>query len=239
MNTPLIRAEDLRFGYEHALNTGLSFELSAGELVSVVGPNGSGKTTFLKTLAGLIPSYSGSLFLCGKEIRDWRLRERARFISIQFATQAVPPLMTVREVVSLGRTPYAGIWDTRTEEDERIVENVLEQTNTAIFAGREISSLSDGERSRVFLSRSLAQCAKVILLDEPSAFLDIPHTVSLFRLLETITREEKISFILTTHNLETAIRFSNRILCFNGNGGIDLGRPLELKEKGCFSWAEI
>ncbi|MDR1759714.1 MAG: ABC transporter ATP-binding protein [Fibrobacter sp.] len=239
MNTFLIQAENLRFGYDRALNTGFSFELPAGELIAVAGPNGSGKTTFLKTLAGLISPYSGSLLLCGKEIREWRLKERARRISIQFATQTVPPLMTVYEVVSLGRTPYADIWDSRTEEDAQIINKVLKQTNTAEFAGREIASLSDGERSRAFLARSLAQCAKVILLDEPSAFLDIPHTVNLFRLLKTIVQEEKISFVLTTHNLEMAFRFSDRILCFDGNGGIHLGKPLELKEKGCFSWAEI
>lgn len=235
----LMQAQNLLFGYHQPLNSGLCLDLSPGKLISVVGPNGSGKSTLLKTLAGLISPYSGQLFLKEKLLETWPLRERAKHIAIQWPSCPVPPLMTVFELVSLGRTPYANLWDNRTKNDEEIITKVLKQTEIEIFKNREVASLSDGERSRVFLARSLAQCPDILLLDEPTAFLDIPHIVRLFQFLKEIVKNEKKSVIITTHHLQFAIKFSDLMLCLDGLGNEYFGTAAELKEKSCFSWAEI
>ena len=175
----LLECKDLLVGYGKALPSmkfPFDFSLASGTVVALMGENGCGKSSLLKTFAGLLAPVAGEVSLEGKSLTEWAPRERAQEISLVRMSSAVPPRMSVSEFVRLGRSPYSGIFDSRTEEDNRIVENSMALLDVANFANRPIAELSDGERSRVFLAEAVAQQVKILLLDEPNAFLDIPRS---------------------------------------------------------------
>ena len=169
----LLECKDLLVGYGKALPSmkfPFDFSLASGNVVALMGENGCGKSSLLKTFAGLLAPVAGEVSLEGKSLTEWAPRERAQEISLVRMSSAVPPRMSVSEFVRLGRSPYSGIFDSRTEEDNRIVENSMALLDVANFANRPIAELSDGERSRVFLAEAVAQQVKILLLDEPNAF---------------------------------------------------------------------
>ena len=162
----LLNCEMLRVGYagrSAVLAEEFSFALFPGEVVALMGENGSGKSTLLKTFAGSIPAMGGRAMLCGKPLGEWSARERACRIALVRMAVSAPDRMTVREFVGLGRSPYSGMLDGRTEEDVRIIESVMEMLDVASFADRPVIELSDGERSRVYLAQAVAQQVKVLL----------------------------------------------------------------------------
>jgi len=237
----LLECKDLLVGYGKALpsmNKPFDFSLASGTVVALMGENGCGKSSLLKTFAGLLAPVAGEVSLEGKSLTEWAPRERAQEISLVRMSSAVPPRMSVSEFVRLGRSPYSGIFDSRTEEDNRIVENSMALLDVANFANRPIAELSDGERSRVFLAEAVAQQVKILLLDEPNAFLDIPRSHALFRLLKKIAVERQMGIVVSTHSEEYAERYCDKIMVVNG-GTVKVGSAADARKNGLLDWTEI
>lgn len=213
-----------------------SFELHAGEVVALMGVNGCGKSTLLKTFAGLVPQVSGDVFLDGAPLQAWNARERARRVGLVRMSGTAPDRMTVREFVGLGRSPYSGFLDGRTAEDEKIVDDAMQATDVSCFAERPFTELSDGERSRVFLAEAVAQQVNVLLLDEPNAFLDIPRSHALFRLLKKFVGMRKMGIIVSTHSIEYAEKYCDRIAVIDG-GCFRVAPASEARTLGLLDWA--
>lgn len=237
----LLECKDLLVGYGKALPSmkfPFDFSLASGNVVALMGENGCGKSSLLKTFAGLLAPVAGEVSLEGKSLTEWAPRERAQEISLVRMSSAVPPRMSVSEFVRLGRSPYSGIFDSRTEEDNRIVENSMALLDVANFANRPIAELSDGERSRVFLAEAVAQQVKILLLDEPNAFLDIPRSHALFRLLKKIAVERQMGIVVSTHSVEYAERYCDKIMVVNG-GTVKVASAADARKIGLLDWTEI
>ena len=237
----LLECKDLLVGYGKALPSmkfPFDFSLASGNVVALMGENGCGKRSLLKTFAGLLAPVAGEVSLEGKSLTEWAPRERAQEISLVRMSSAVPPRMSVSEFVRLGRSPYSGIFDSRTEEDNRIVENSMALLDVANFANRPIAELSDGERSRVFLAEAVAQQVKILLLDEPNAFLDIPRSHALFRLLKKIAVERQMGIVVSTHSVEYAERYCDKIMVVNG-GTVKVASAADARKNGLLDWTEI
>lgn len=222
-------------GAAPALAAPLDFTLSAGEVVAVVGANGSGKSTLLKTLAGFVKPLSGAFEIEG--VANMPLRERAKKIALVRMGNMVPSRMTAREFVGLGRTPYSNFLDGRSAEDERIVDDALATVGMTAFASRAVAELSDGERSRVYLAEALAQQVQILLLDEPDAFLDVPHSHHLFKMLRTLAAERKMGILVSTHSIEYAEKYCNRMMVIDKNC-IQVDTAAEARTHGLLRWTE-
>ena len=237
----LLECKNLLVGYGKALPSmkfPFDFSLASGMVVALMGENGCGKSSLLKTFAGLLAPVAGEVSLEGKSLTEWAPRERAQEISLVRMSSAVPPRMSVSEFVRLGRSPYSGIFDSRTEEDNRIVESSMALLDVANFANRPIAELSDGERSRVFLAEAVAQQVKILLLDEPNAFLDIPRSHALFRLLKKIAVERQMGIVVSTHSVEYAERYCDKIMVVNG-GTVKVASAADARKNGLLDWTEI
>lgn len=236
MNSLRLQTKNLCTGYAEngakVLSKSLHCCLYAGELVALTGPNGSGKSTLLRTLAGLQPPLEGEVFLDGINLRQLSPRERARTLAVAFSSFAPMAGMLGREFVSLGRIAYSNWLDRRQAHDHAVVLEVMEQTDTLQFSNRLVRDLSDGERQRLALARALAQEPRVLLLDEPTAFLDIAHRVSLLRLLVSLARKRKMAVLFSTHELELALQFADQLIVLDGKGRTWIDLPEVLAWQG-------
>ena len=208
----LLECRRLSFGYAKPLAKPLDFAVDGGQVVALLGENGSGKSTLLKTFAGMLLPLEGSLELDGQPVAAYGLRELARKVALVRMGLLLPDQMTVEEFVSLGRSPYAGVLDGRSTED--------------------------GERSRVYLARALAQRVKLLLLDEPDAFMDIPRRKNLFVTLQRLSREKGMAVVLSTHWVGYAEKYADKILCF-GKGSVVEAPAAEARKLGLLDWAEV
>ena len=241
LQTALLECKNLLVGYGEALPSmkiAFDFSLSPGTVIALMGENGCGKSSLLKTFAGLLAPVVGEVSLEGKSLTEWAPRERAQEISLVRMSSAVPPRMSVSEFVRLGRSPYSGIFDSRTDEDNRIVDESMALLDVANFANRPIAELRDGERSRVFLAEAVAQQVKILLLDEPNAFLDIPRSHALFRLLKKIAVERQMGIVVSTHSVEYAERYCDKIMVVNG-GTVKVASAADARKNGLLDWTEI
>ena len=226
---PMLQITDLvkRFGGLRAVDS-CSFEVPAGALVGLIGPNGSGKSTILKTIIGQLSKVSGTVVLDGKAMESWSRNEVARRMAILMTARMEPELMTCRDVVSSGRYPYTGRLGILQPEDQAIVERSLEQVGGAEFADRPFSAISDGQRQRILLARALCQEPELIVLDEPTSFLDIRYKLELLTVLKRMVRENKLAVLLSLHELELAERISDTVVCVAGDRIDRIGTPEEI-----------
>lgn len=210
----------------------LTGELTSGELTCLVGRNGTGKSTFLRTIAGLQPPLAGKILLqnLGDRLLDsspnhepvaldaLSANERAKLISIVLTQKPDVQNMTVEEVVGLGRSPYTGFFGGLSAKDRTIVGEAMEQVGMTALAQRNIQTLSDGERQKVMIAKALAQQAPIILLDEPTAFLDHPSKVELMQMLRQMAKEMDKTIVLSTHDIELAVKIATRFLLLSEKG---------------------
>ena len=216
---PSLAFHALTTGYCHGsrqsiVGRGLEGSLPRGTLTVLLGTNGAGKSTLLRTLAGLQPPLAGDIFWEGNSLASLTPEERAKCLSIVLTVRPETGNLTVREVVALGRLPHRqGLWGSRNAAaDAEAVESAMRLTTTSAWSERPVSRLSDGERQRVFIAKALAQETPLILLDEPTAFLDYPSRVQFFNLLKRLTNEMGKTVLLSSHDVELAAAHADRIL---------------------------
>ncbi len=208
-----LRVEDLRFAYESKpVLDGLSLTVQRGELVGIIGPNGSGKTTLLRLVAGSLEPAAGSITLFGRDRTQLSRRERALKISVVPQESRAVFDFTVREIVLMGRAPHLGLLGIEGQMDRAAAEEALRATDTLEFADCRLTELSGGEKQRVLLARALAQEAPLMLLDEPTAFLDIRHRLALYHLVEKLRAERGLTVVAVSHDINLAARFCPRLV---------------------------
>ena len=215
-----ITLEQLSVGYKGfpPVVSNLNVEIKSGELTCLIGSNGIGKSTLLKTLTGFLPKLSGRLLLDGRDINMLSQRERAKYISIVLTYKSDVQNLSVTEMVGMGRMPYTGFWGKLNANDQTIVAEAIEMVGIEHLKNRMIQTLSDGERQKVMIAKALAQQTPVILLDEPTSFLDFPSKVEMLQLLHRLAKETNKVVFLSTHDLELALRIADRLVELNKNG---------------------
>jgi iron complex transport system ATP-binding protein len=206
------------------LISNVSLRVEPGTWCTIVGPNGAGKTTLVETVAGLRRVASGSVSISGTPLNDMNERERARVVSLVPQHPEVPPGMTVKEYVSLGRSAYHGLLRAASVHDRRIVDSVFERLSLQEFAERDVVTLSGGERQRMVLARALAQSTTVIVLDEPITGLDLRHQMDLLELLKAQVQECGLTIVATMHDLTLAGQFADRLVLLD-RGAVVLDAP--------------
>ena len=220
MLNPSIEIDNLAIGYGKTIVAqGLYAKVLDRQLVCLVGENGAGKSTFLKTIAGFQKPLSGNLRLQGRDVSMVPHGERSRLLSVVLTQKPEVQNITVRELVGLGRSPYTGFWGSLSEADKAIVDAAIGMVGLSLLCGQTVSTLSDGERQKAMIARALAQQTPIILLDEPTAFLDYPSKVEMMRLLHCMATDMRKTILLSTHDLELASRFAD-ILFYIGGGSL-------------------
>ena len=221
MSIPALSFADLSTGYgNRVVSSGLTAGLCAGKVTCLLGPNGAGKSTLLRTLAGYQRALGGRMDDVSPETLGVVLTERMEAMGL-----------SVREVVAMGRHPYTGYFGRLTAEDEQVVDKAMRLTHTEEFANRAFQSLSDGERQKVLIAKALAQETPIILMDEPSAFLDFPSKVELMLMLHDLAHKQGKAILLSTHDVGIALKTAD-MLWLMQNGGMETGTPQELLESG-------
>ncbi|HEV7378399.1 MAG TPA: ABC transporter ATP-binding protein [Dyadobacter sp.] len=240
MSQPVIKAIDLSVGYRLKNNdskiiaASLNLELHKGEMVCLLGPNGAGKSTLMKTLSGLQPVLAGSVEINGIPLSDVDASALARQLSLVLTERIEVGNLSVQDVVGLGRIPYTGWLGKLSDTDRKQVEWALEATETTVFRLQKMNNLSDGERQKVMLARALAQDTDLILLDEPTAHLDLPSRVEIMQLLHNLTRQHQKAILLSTHELDLALQAADRLWLMKKNGSLLTGTPEDMVLDGSF-----
>lgn len=221
--------DNLTIGYRNKVIAGpLDGQLRGRELVCVIGRNGLGKSTFLRTLAGLQPPLSGDVRWQDGDstvsCRSLRKDELARIFSVVLTEQPDGVNLTVHDVVAMGRMPYTGFFGSLGADDEEMVGQALSLTGMSAFAHRDISTLSDGERQKIMIARAIAQHTPVMLLDEPTAFLDYESKKTTMAMLHAIATDMDKLVVVSTHDLDIALRHADRFVTIGGDGLRDLAK---------------
>lgn len=221
-----IEVENLEFGYkEDLILKNLSFNIEKGKFLSIVGPNGSGKSTILKILNNLYYPKSAKILIDGKNINKFKKKELARKMALVPQNTVIDYEFTVEEIVLMGRHPYKKRFEKENNRDEKILREVLEMTNTSHLKDRAITEISGGERQRVLIARALAQNPSIILLDEPTAHLDINHQIEILSLLKKLNKEKGTTIVLVIHDINLGIRYSDEIIILNKGEILGKGVP--------------
>lgn len=225
-HAPALAAHNIAVGYaERAVIDALSLELARGQITALVGPNGSGKSTLLKTLARLLKPGAGTVLLDGKAISTLPTAEVAQRLAILPQGPGAPAGLTVAELVEQGRYPHVGALRMLKQQDHQAVRAALALTNMTDFAHRAVDGLSGGERQRAWMALTLAQDTPVLLLDEPTTFLDIGYQLEVLDLVQQLNRERKMTIVLVLHDVNQAARYADRMVVLNHGRIVADGPP--------------
>ncbi len=220
--TPAFRARGLAFTFRGAARPavdGVDLDVPRGALYAVIGPNGSGKSTLLRLLLGALRPDAGTIRYADRDLADWSRRDLARRVGVVPQVEELAFPLTVRELVAMGRYPHLGTWRSEGPEDRRAVDEAMDRCDVLEMADRPVATLSGGERQRARLARALAQQPETLVLDEPTAALDIRHEMEIFELLHRLAGGGDVTVLLVTHHLNLAARYARRLLL------LDRGRP--------------
>ena len=229
MREYILRAQDLAAGYDgKAIVHDVSFAVRPGEILTLIGPNGAGKSTILKAIARQLEPLAGTVYLAETPEKEMDLNEMARKMSILTTDRVRADRLTVRDVVSLGRYPYTGMLGVLSEHDRAVVEETMNSMQVISLANGYFNSLSDGQKQRVMLACAICQEPEVLVLDEPTSYLDVRYEVELLTLLRALARERNIAVVLSLHDLALARRLSDAVVCVK-DGVVDkVGAPNEV-----------
>lgn len=218
----MIETKQLNIGYEKKpLIEEISLYVKAGEIVTLIGPNGSGKTTLLKTIAGLLDKLGGVVWLEDKALEEYSNRDRARKISAMLTEKNHKEYSTCLDVIRVGRFPYTGVMGMLSKEDEKIIEDTLKLVGIEDLADRDFEKISDGQRQRVLLARALVQEPRVMILDEPTSFLDVGYKIEFMNVLKRLAREKNIGILMSLHEIDLAAAVSDRIVTITSDNQLD------------------
>lgn len=237
MSTNLLYTTDLGIGYseknsQQLLHRHLNLALKPGELICMMGPNGAGKSTLIKTLAGFIKVQEGNAFFNDKSIKNLKAKELSLMVSVVLTEKLAIEDFTVRELVSLGRYPYTGFFGRLAEEDQKITDQAIADTGLELFSDRKLSQLSDGEKQKAMIAKALAQETPIMILDEPTAFLDLPGRIEIMRLLRHLAANKNKGILVTTHDLEQTLRFADKLWLIAQGKEMVCGTPEDLLLQG-------
>jgi iron complex transport system ATP-binding protein len=226
----MLSAQHLSIGYPATshrkgvrLYDDLSFDLGRGKLTCLLGPNGAGKSTLLKTLSAMEPPLSGKIFLHGKSLSEYSEAELSRQLGVVLTDKTSVGGLTVSQLVAMGRYPYTGFFGRLTKNDCTIVEKAMSDVGIGYKKQAYMAELSDGERQKVMIAKALAQECPVILLDEPTAFLDISSRIEMLQLLHQLAATQGKSILLSTHDIETALQFADNLWLLSHERGLECG----------------
>lgn len=232
-----VRIKDLVTGYHSGkcditVTDNINASLFSGELTCLLGPNGAGKSTLLKTLIGFVPPLRGEIIMESRPLATYSDQELAKVVSVVLTEKLSVNNMTVEDLVSMGRSPYTGFWGRTDSHDQKIIDEAFSLVRIENLRHRMVQTLSDGERQKVMIAKSLAQETPIIFLDEPTAFLDYPSKVEIMRLLQTLAREKGKTIFLSTHDLELALQIADKIWLLDREHGVTIGIPEDLSVNG-------
>ncbi len=225
---PVFDTGDLVFRYPDAPRPavdGVSLTVEPGHIYAIIGPNGSGKSTLVRLLLGGLRPGSGGIAYDGRALADWDRRALARRVGVVPQSEELAFPMTVRELVEMGRYPHLGMLTRPGPADRQAVDSALDRCDMGAMADRPLATLSGGERQRARVARALAQQPTTLVLDEPTASLDIRHEMAIFELLRELARDDGVTVVLVTHNLNLAARFANRLLLLDRGRTVAEGPP--------------
>lgn len=229
----MIKVKNIHLGFtSKTANTILledvSFDLSEGMLYSILGSNGKGKTTLMKALAAFHKPMKGEVLLQNKNINSYSYPELSRLISVVFTEKTQVEYMSVFEMVSLGRAPYTGFYGSLNSSDLRVISNSMNLCGISHLKQRNVATLSDGEYQKTLIAKALAQETPIIFMDEPANYLDAAGRITLMKLLRDLVRNENKTIVLSMHEIDLALKYSDKILMFNGNKKLKMGMPEDL-----------
>ncbi len=237
---PVIETKDLSIGYtlkggrQKVVHSGLNLRLFAGEVTCLLGLNGAGKSTLLRTLCGFQKALSGQVFLQGRPLRDFSQLDFSLAVGVVLTEKTNAGGITAYELVSLGRHPYTGFFGRLSQEDHRIIEESLVSAGIAHKAYSRIAELSDGEKQKVMIAKALAQQCPIILLDEPTAFLDVTSRIETMVLLRKLAVEQNKAILLSTHDMDMAIQMGDCFWLLDKQRAVACGVPEDLILNGTF-----
>lgn len=224
-----LRGENLALAYrDKPVVAGLSVAVPDGKVTVIIGPNACGKSTLLRALARLLKPKRGSVLLDGEEILRLPTREVARRLGLLPQTPIAPQGIIVSDLVSRGRTPHQSAFQQWSEADEKAVLDALEATGTLDLADRRVEDLSGGQRQRVWIAMALAQGTRLLLLDEPTTFLDLPHQIDILNLVRRLNRSEGRTIVLVLHDLNLSCRYADHMIAMRDGRIVAEGRPAEV-----------
>ena len=226
----VLKTKALDTGYDtKAVVHGVEIDIRRGEIITLIGPNGAGKSTVLKTIAGQLEPLGGVIYISDKERSSYTQNEIARMQSVMLTERMSSEKMTCEEVVALGRYPYTGRLGILSQEDRQIVSESMQLVNVSELADRDYHQISDGQRQRVLLARAICQQPEIMILDEPTSYLDIRHKLEFLDLLRNLVRERSIGVIMSMHELELAHMTADKVICISSEGRIErTGTPDEV-----------
>jgi iron complex transport system ATP-binding protein len=238
MMTNVLRTTALSIGYKRKkivqVQQHLDLTVRAGELVCLIGPNGSGKSTLIRSIAGLQPFFAGEIYINDSPISGLNSKKLASLISLVLTDRVETGNLSVYDVVAIGRQPYTNWLGGLTSRDHQIIREALEKVHLLSYAERYLHELSDGEKQRVMIAKALVQDTPIIILDEPTAHLDLPNRVEIMLLLRNLARQTQKAILLSTHELDLALQTADTIWIMQQNNGVKVGVPEDLILNGTF-----
>jgi len=243
MNSSALKISHLEIGYPQRKGNAIrvagpiDIEMQSGELHCLLGPNGVGKSTLLRTLAGIQVALRGEVSILGERLLSVDKKRLSRMLSVVLTDRVGYGNLTAHELIALGRTPYTGWFGNLDNSDREKIEWAIHSTNTEHLASKNIHELSDGERQKVMIARALAQDTPIILLDEPTAHLDLPNRVDIIRLLRELARRTQKAIIMSTHELDLALQAADRIWLMTRDNELHSGVPEDLVLQDIFGKA--
>ncbi|MEM7110371.1 MAG: ABC transporter ATP-binding protein [Bacteroidota bacterium] len=236
---PILYTRGLTIGYKTKrslleLERDLDIEIYNGELVCLIGPNGCGKSTLMRTIAGLQKPLHGETFIAGVDVKNIKPHQYARLLSLVLTDKVTVGAMTVMDIVSIGRYPYTNYFAKLQLNDYEIIERSLDSVHLNEYKDRFFSELSDGEKQRVLIAKALAQDTPLILLDEPTAHLDLPNRVEIMNILKRLAKDTSKAIFLSTHELDLALQTADTIWLMNREEALKSGTPEDLVLSGMF-----
>jgi iron complex transport system ATP-binding protein len=229
----ILKTSSLSIGYDSkTIASDINVTLSEGDIIALIGPNGAGKSTLFKTFSTHIKPVGGKIELFGKDLMSYSPKERAKLLGIVLTERPDDMFLKVFDVVAAGRYPYTGMFGKLNEDDEKEIKVSLELVGVNHLADRVFNTLSDGEKQKVMIAKAIAQNTPIIMLDEPTAFLDYPSKIELFSLLKKLAKEQKKAILFSSHDLELLLRYTDNLWIMAKNKPFAAGLSSDLLING-------
>lgn len=229
----ILKTTSLSIGYDNkTVVSNINVTLNEGDIIALVGPNGAGKSTLFKTFSTHIKPVSGRIELLGKDLNNYNNKDRAKLLGIVLTERPDDMFLKVFDVVAAGRYPYTGMFGNLNENDEKEIKVSLELVGVNHLIDRVFNTLSDGEKQKVMIAKAIAQNTPIIMLDEPTAFLDYPSKIELFSLLKKLAKEQKKAILFSSHDLELLLRYTDNLWIIAQNQHFAAGKSSELLKNG-------